>query len=60
MKHSKSWWNNEYNLALSKIDQQGVLRIGNHSRARSNHPNILSLISKFKKSLTRRENLGNS
>jgi len=41
------------------IGQQEVWIIGNCSRAQSSPPNMLSLITKFKKSQTRRVVLGN-
>jgi len=60
-RHSKSWWNEECSLALSNYRSTRSLDNWKlSSRARSNCLNNPSLISKFKKLLTRNGVLGNS
>ena len=59
IRHSKSWWNKEYNRSLSAYRTLRKLEDWKIFRRWSRIPNMLSLISRFKKSLTRNEGLGN-
>ena len=58
-RHSKSWWSEKCNKSLSVYRTSRKLEDWKIFRRWSRIPNMLSLISRFKKSLTRNEGLGN-